>query len=183
MQTDESISTNQRRNRRLNYLERILDGSDYLSAASIRKRYPNVFHAIAKHIQVHPNIDIEEEGLVNRICRTIDDNEFLQTVKDSTEEFDESDLEDGDKDKECDGVRQSRATSVTTCDDGRDSAEPAEEEVEQQLSDIIRYAREAFLDGNDPDFDYSNVDLDGAYDDLDLAGRDAEDAYFDSEDT
>ena len=210
-------------------MQRNLDNTDYFSSKSIRGRYPSTFQAIGQHIPVHPDVDVEEEGLVNRIYRSLDDGAYLQAVNDdeeeesSGEEIDShsemeelhnckndntgrdrlvsSSREEFDYDSEMEELyngkndNTGRDRLVSPCsnksyfgnvalngdDNENDVVDSSKGELQQQINRLVRYAREAFLDGKDQDFDYALVDYDPAYDDLDVMSRDAEDAYFDSE--
>ena len=180
-------------------MQRNLDNTDYFSTKSIRGRYPSTFQAIGQHIPVHPDVDVEEEGLVNRIYRSLDDGAYLQAVNDDEEEESSGEEIDSHSEMEelhnCKNDNTGRDRLVSPCsnksyfgnvalngdDNENDVVDSSKGELQQQINRLVRYAREAFLDGKDQDFDYALVDYDPAYDDLDVMSRDAEDAYFDSE--
>ncbi|XP_030330873.1 coiled-coil domain-containing protein 97 [Strigops habroptila] len=68
-------------------------------------------------------------------------------------------------------------------EEGGSSPPPSPDAAERELlrAEFVSRMFQRFLDGQDGDFDYSQVDGNAELDDLELAERDAEERYFDAE--
>ncbi|NWQ72679.1 CCD97 protein, partial [Neopipo cinnamomea] len=66
-------------------------------------------------------------------------------------------------------------------DDEAEGRVPAEAELEMLRREFATRMYQRFLDGLEPDFDYSQVDENPDLDNLDIVARDEEEKYFDEE--
>ncbi|XP_066065365.1 coiled-coil domain-containing protein 97 isoform X2 [Chamaea fasciata] len=175
------------RNRRYAALRELIRGGEYFSQEQMRLRAPGLFHHYIgrfqdpktpqihpknpeillgdpktpqggpKIPQIHPKISGEPQNLRELLLRALED-----TTAQDDEEDDEEEEEDDDDDD----------------DEGR-VPDAAERELLRLEFTTRMYQR--FLEGQDGDFDYSQVDENPDLDNLDIVARDLEDRYFDEE--
>ncbi|KAI8636456.1 coiled-coil domain-containing protein-domain-containing protein [Parasitella parasitica] len=192
-------------NRRFEFLQRKLRGSDYYSDESIQLREPVLYdHYIGQYIPAREKAKPFDNDmtLVNRIFsnmdrKFVDDFLYDQKIRDE-EQFEEEDDDDEEIEtekptpivltkKKSEDVEMKG--SVISNDDQKEQDEEDTEDTteaqtefrEEQRAELIRLLEEKFLDGKD-DFDYEKVDYNEDYDNLQQLEQDMQDRYFDEDD-
>ncbi|XP_028652936.1 coiled-coil domain-containing protein 97 isoform X1 [Erpetoichthys calabaricus] len=97
--------------------------------------------------------------------------ELQQEREEGAEEEEEEEEEDDDEENEQDGPAGSMETEWV----------PTAEEKVMLREEFISRMHQRFLDGEDRDFNYSEVDDNPEYDNLEIVNQDAEERYFDEE--
>ncbi|KAJ9072043.1 hypothetical protein DSO57_1031259 [Entomophthora muscae] len=159
------------KNRRFNYITQVLDGEGYFSENAIQIREPELFSTIFGKLKDHAPFGADV-SLIDRMYYDIDlsnAQQRLQTYKDVEDDAFEEEEEDEEEEKEDQSVSSNEGEN----DSGSES---------DALEELIRLAKEIFLDGNDSTFDYSLVDHNELYDDIAAVNQEMQERYFDSDD-
>lgn len=167
-------------NRRYQYLQHLMEASNYFSEDEMRNRNPLLFEEYIgqyltqeekDELDMGDRSDLTLSGIILKKME-IDVRRELHSRQQENESscLEESDSEDSEMESE---------TGSTPKDD-----DPVPIDSAQKLQlhqDYLKAMQLSFLNGEDKEFDYSKVDYCDALDSLDMIGKDAEDAYFEEE--
>ncbi|XP_054664205.1 coiled-coil domain-containing protein 97 isoform X2 [Grus americana] len=162
------------RNRRYAALRQLIQDGEYFSEEEMRAREPLLYqHYIGQYRGVEP-LPGDPQGtphflgnppgpqsLTNLLLRSVEEAAVQQRLRRQR-------LRDGDSGEEEE-------------DDDADPWVPDAAERAMLREEFTSRMYQRFLDGEDGDFDYSQVDENPDLDNLDIVSRDAEERYFDEE--
>lgn len=160
------------KNRRYEALQKMVtSGSDYFKEDEMKRRNPLLYNQlIGRYLseeekEANNRPDLSNCKLSDIILKHID----ITDERDKKAEEEESEnVEEFDSDSE----------------EEKDSNEVAETDEESRnllRKEFVRAAYNSFLEGNDEEFNYRNVDNNSELDNLDIEERDAEERYFDED--
>lgn len=155
------------RNRRLAYLEKHLKSTGYFDDEAIRLRDPLLYHTyIGKYItheEKYPEF-APDMGLVERVYYGVDAREAQDRLEVVEEEQLSSEHDSSSEESDSDDVEQISG-----------------HEKETMRQELQRILHEKFIDGDDPDFDYSVIDKEEIWDNESAEEKDLHDRYFEDE--
>ncbi|XP_053612297.1 coiled-coil domain-containing protein 97 [Plodia interpunctella] len=185
------------RNRRYKALQKMQSESDYFSEKQMMYRNPLLYEQLIgqylsdDEIRERDGIDTENITFLNMILETVDRNQMRETK--NVQMLEEDNEEQSESAHNCDNSAEIFKSKKSWGDFDTPDIKPnyLPEPRKQALisapernllrQEFIQEMYNSFLEGNDVDFDYSNIDNDEQYDDLQQEAQDAEDRYFDSE--
>ncbi|KNC98807.1 uncharacterized protein SPPG_05785 [Spizellomyces punctatus DAOM BR117] len=191
-----SLTKAQIRNRRINYMNQNLS-DEYFSDDAFKDREPALYEEYIGRYLPPPQAFPDSMTLVDRIYSNMDRATHLETLgrqheieEEQFEEFDtdeEEDVQDQQEERDLES-KNKRAIKVdesidleATMAEGEDEGPISDEEKEALAEEFRTLMRLRFIDGEESDFEYSNVDNNALYDLSDQSLQDDADAYFDSE--
>lgn len=164
------------KNRRYEAMRRLVARGEYFSDDEMKKRDPMLYgemvgryldeDEIAKEVN---GTDMSLSNVLLKHLQAVQNNELFakqQEVQECSMQEVEYESETEEDDDVC-----------SKEDDG-----PTENEKIMLRNEFIETMEQRFMDGQDVDFDYCDVDNNEEYDSLDIVNRDEEDRYFASED-
>ncbi|XP_056371518.1 coiled-coil domain-containing protein 97 isoform X2 [Oenanthe melanoleuca] len=158
------------RNRRFAALQELLRGGEYFSEEQMRLRAPALFHHYIGRFR-DPKTPGNPKTLPGEPQKATGPPQnlrelLLRALEESPAEAEQEEEEEEDDE-----------------DDEGEDEERIPDAAEQELLRLEFTSRmyQSFLEGQDGDFDYSQVDENPDLDDLELLSRDLEDRYFDEE--
>ncbi|PRP86760.1 coiled-coil domain containing 97-like [Planoprotostelium fungivorum] len=169
------------RNRRFEYMNRLVQNGSYFSEEEMEARQPYIFHQYVGQYRKRDTKFKSEEKLYERLLRNYDVCDINERVE---------------KDRERDAVIEEDSSSeeekeMSEGDDGKEEAsddvdDPMSDEEQrqggEQMEELLQIMKRYFLDGRDSAFvDYNKIDNDVSLDDIKQIGRDAEEEYFDED--
>ncbi|XP_014606051.1 PREDICTED: vacuolar protein sorting-associated protein 35 isoform X4 [Polistes canadensis] len=202
-----SIRQRDIKNRRYEALKKLIEEGEYFSECEMMKRNPLLYeHLVGQYLtqkqkETRDNIDMKNTTFVHLLMESIERNWVKEREKSQKEEEDNV-IEENDSDdtNESSLSKQSNLETEQIKSWGEFTDVPVKQEQEtkkkqthksvQQISnkekqilkeEFVTHMYQSFLEGKDPDFDYSVVDNNEAYDNVDLRTQDEEEKYFDSE--
>ncbi|KAI4498657.1 hypothetical protein M0802_006363 [Mischocyttarus mexicanus] len=205
-----SIRQRDIKNRRYEVLKKLIDEGEYFSECEMMKRNPLLYeHLVGQYLtqkqkEIRDNIDMKNITFLHLLMESIDrdcikEREKLQKEE---EENDDNVTEENDSDdtNESSLLKQSNLEKEPNKFWGEFTDVPIKKEQEtntkqthksvKQISykeqqilkeEFVTHMYQSFLEGKDPDFDYSVIDNNETYDNVDLRTQDEEEKYFDSE--
>lgn len=167
-----------RRNRRYEYLKKLMDEGVYFSEKEMRQREPLLYeYYIGQYLTADEREALDQQCsdvlLSDRILHQADvkrREELLVEQREAEEmvEFESSEDEDEDEDPK----QESEPDKDSTI---------SEKERRKLRQEFLRTMQLKFLNGEEREFDYSKVDNNVEYDSIEQRGIDEEEKYFDSE--
>lgn len=202
-----SIRQRDIKNRRYEALKKLIEEGEYFSECEMMKRNPLLYeHLVGQYLtqkqkETRDNIDMKNATFVHLLMESIERNWVKEREKLQKEEEDNvTEENDSDDTNESSLSKQSNLETEPIKSWGEFTDVPVKQEQEtkkkqthksvQQISnkekqilkeEFVTHMYQSFLEGKDPDFDYSVIDNNEAYDNVDLRTQDEEEKYFDSE--
>ncbi|XP_043489866.1 coiled-coil domain-containing protein 97 [Polistes fuscatus] len=204
-----SIRQRDIKNRRYEALKKLIEEGEYFSESEMMKRNPLLYeHLVGQYLtqkqkETRDNIDMKNITFVHLLMESIERNWVKEREKLQKEEEEEDNVieeNDSDDTNESSLPKQSNLETEPIKSWGEFTDVPVKQEQKtktkqtdksvQQISnkekqilkeEFVTHMYQSFLEGKDPDFDYSVVDNNEAYDNVDLRTQDEEEKYFDSE--
>ena len=165
-------------NRRFQYMQHLMETSNYFSEEEMRNRNPLLYEDyIGQYLTKEEKDDLDMgnrsdvtmSGLILKKMEIDKRRELYERLQD----FESGQLEESDSDES--------ETDDERMDQDHDPVKIDTDQKQQFREDYLKVMQLSFLNGEDKDFDYSKIDVSDALDSIDMLGRDAEDAYFDDE--
>ncbi|XP_038623272.1 coiled-coil domain-containing protein 97 isoform X2 [Tachyglossus aculeatus] len=172
------------RNKRYAALRQLIQGGEYFSDEEMRARDPLLYeHYIGQYLSEEdqaPNLQQPPPaagGTLSSVLLQAYHEQLLRTRLHRQQEEEEACLEE-EEDEDDDSDEEAEEGPGEEAGEGW---EPSAEEKGILREEFTSRMYQRFLDGKDPDFDYSEVDDNPELDNLDIVARDAEERYFDEE--
>lgn len=161
------------KNRRYEALQNMVtSGSEYFKEAEMKRRNPLLYNQlIGRYLSEEEKEANNRPDLSN--CKLSD---IILEHIDITDERDKKAKEEEDE-----NVEEFDTDSEEDDEDSNEVAEIDEAGRDLLRKEFVRAAYNSFLEGNDQEFDYRNVDDNSELDNLDIEERDAEERYFDED--
>jgi hypothetical protein len=162
-QTATTISKTQQKNRRYQYLQKLMETGDFFSSENMKIRDPLLWHQyIGKH-QKEGEISNKRSGtsLSERIMMRAE----LENADEEIKEAEEVEEEEEDSDSEEDNNNNASDTPMP----------------DKDYEYFLFLMQQRFLDGKELEFNYEEIDTDTSLDNIQQMERDAQDKYFSDE--
>ncbi|XP_063793903.1 coiled-coil domain-containing protein 97 isoform X2 [Pseudophryne corroboree] len=166
------------RNKRYAALQQLISAGEYFSDEQMRARDPLMYeHYVGQYlseeeIMSQNSRDLAQASCLSDVLLNSCQEQSLQERLEAQRDLEESCMEEEEDDSE-------EEESELQSDEER---EVDSEERVLMREELISRMHQRFLDGNDKNFDYKEVDDNPDFDNLDIVTRDAEEKYFDDDD-
>ncbi|XP_028920212.1 coiled-coil domain-containing protein 97 isoform X2 [Ornithorhynchus anatinus] len=171
------------RNKRYAALRQLIQGGEYFSDEEMRARDPLLYEQyIGQYLSEEDQAPSLQQsppaagGTLSSVLLQAYHEQLLRTRLHRQQEEEDACLEEEEEDDDDDEVE-----AEGPGEEAGDGWEPDAEEKGMLREEFTSRMYQRFLDGKDPDFDYSEVDDNPELDNLDIVSRDAEERYFDEE--